>query len=182
MHRGDVRDDREVGADDGGGDAQFAGDAHAGLDHGEAVERRLDAQEHQRHADQVVEVGFGDEGLGAEERGEQLLRGGLADAAGHADDAAREVRAPAGGDAAERDERIVHDQLREVVGDGAFDEGAGGALRTGGAEEVMAVAAVGAYGHEDIARAKRAGVRAEARDRGARSGGPAAFGPGGEVG
>jgi len=46
----------------------------------------------------------------------------------------------------------------------------------------MTIAPFGAHGHEDVARAERAGIRAKARDRGAGSDGPAATGPGGEVG
>ena len=81
----------------------------------------LDAQEHQRHTDEVVQISFGDESFGAEERSEQLLRRGLAHATRHADDTAREVRAPAGGYATERGERVIHDELRQVVDDRAFD-------------------------------------------------------------
>jgi hypothetical protein len=143
---------------------------------------RFDAQEHQRHTDEVVEIGFRDESIGAKERGEQFLRGGLADATGHADDASLELRAPAGGDTAERDERVVDDELRKVVGDGASDQGASGALRAGGFKEVMSVTTFGAHGHEDVAGAERAGIRTETRDRAARGDGPAAFSPGGEVG
>ena len=46
----------------------------------------------------------------------------------------------------------------------------------------MAIAAFSANGHEDVARAERPGIGAKARDRGAWGGGPAATGPGGEVG
>ena len=128
VDRGDVRHDREVGTDDGGRDAEFSRDAHAGLDHGEAMEARFDAQEHQRDADEIVEVGFRDESFGTEERGEQFLCGGLADATGHTDDTSLELRAPAGGEAAERDERVVDDELRKVIGDGATHQGTSGAL------------------------------------------------------
>ena len=46
----------------------------------------------------------------------------------------------------------------------------------------MAVATFGVHGHEDVAGAKCAGVRTEARDGGTRGNGPAAFSPRGEVG
>ena len=46
----------------------------------------------------------------------------------------------------------------------------------------MAITAFSAYGHEDFARTEGTGVRAETRDGGAGSGGPAASGPGGKIG
>ena len=112
MHRLDIGDDCEVRADDGGGDAEFARHAHARLDDGEAMKLWFDAQEHQRDADEVIEISFRDEGLRTKERGEHLLRRGLPHAARHADDATREVGAPAGGETTERGEWVVHDELR----------------------------------------------------------------------
>ena len=46
----------------------------------------------------------------------------------------------------------------------------------------MAVAAFGAHGHEDVARAEGTGIRAETRDGGTGSDGPTASGPGGKIG
>ena len=43
MHRRDVGDDGEVGADDGGGDTEFAGHTHARLDDGKTMKPRFDA-------------------------------------------------------------------------------------------------------------------------------------------
>ena len=181
MYRGDVGDDGEVGADDGGGESEFAGHTHARLDDGKTMEPRFDAQEHQRDTDEVVKISFRDEGLPAEERGEHLLRRGLTHASRHADDATGEVSAPAGGEATECGERIVDDKLRQVVRHRTLDQGAGSALRTSGTKEIMTVAALGAHGHEDVARTEGTGVRAETRDGGAGSGGPAASGPGGKI-
>ena len=182
MHGGDGGDDRDVGADDAGRDAEFARQAHARLDHGVTMAGRVGAQQHQRDADGVVEVGLGREGFGAEQGGEQLLGRSLADAAGDADHDAGESGAGAGGDPAQRVERIGDHELRQRIGDRTADQGAGGAGRTGGGEEVMAVAALRAHGDEHLTGAQGARVDAEARDGRGGHGGPASVRPGGEVG
>ena len=178
----DGGDDRDIGADDFRRDTEFAGQAHARLDHRVTVAGRVGAQQHQRDADGVVEVGFGREGFGAEQRGEELLGRGLADAAGDADHDAGESRAGAGRDAAQRGERIGDDELRERVGDGTADQGAGGARGAGGGEEIMAIATLGAHGDEHLSCAQGAGVDAETGDRSGGRGGPASVRAGGEVG
>lgn len=181
MDRGDGGDDGEVGPDDFRAHAEFSRHAHPGLDDGETVPSGLQAQEHQRDTQQVIEVGFGDEGGRAEQRPEQVLRGGLADAAGHADDGTGETSAPGGGGGAQGGGRIGDDELGQCIGHRVADEGASGALGAGGGQEIVAVATVRADRDKGVAGAQGPRVRAEAGDGGGR-GRPAPGGPGGEVG
>ena len=87
------------------------------------------AQQRQRHADVVVEVAARGQALAGlrEDRGDHLLGGGLAVAAGHADQRAGELLAPGARGALERRLRVRHHDLRQRQRLGGADHGAGGA-------------------------------------------------------
>ena len=92
----------------------LAGAVGAHLDHREAVRGRQ-AQQRQRHADVVVQVAARGERLAGlrQDRRRHLLGGGLAVAAGHADQRAAEVRAPGARGLLERRLRVAHHDLRQ---------------------------------------------------------------------
>jgi hypothetical protein len=159
-----VVDERDVGARQPRQVVDLAGVVHAHLEHGEAV-RRAQAQQHQRQADVVVEVAFGGEhrvitaGLDAQDRRQHFLDRGLAVAAGHRDQRNREVRAPGGGEPAEREAGVV--DPKRVADFGrlrAIEHDAGGALLQRLRAEGAAVEFFAAQRNEQVARADRAAV------------------------
>jgi hypothetical protein len=132
---------------------------HAHLeDHGAVI--RAEPEERERQPDLVVLVALRTEGpeLRPEDRRDRLLRRGLGDAAGHADDERREPGAPAGGEGAERHERVLHGQHGHVAegvedrgGNGPRDDQRGGAGDGGCREIAMTVGALAGQRHEQLA-------------------------------
>ena len=92
----DIRDDRDIRARRRRHPGQLAEVVHAHLEHGRA-RRFFDAQHGQRHADLVIQVALGLEGLAVlpQHGGDHLLGRRLADRAGHADHPCGHLRAVA---------------------------------------------------------------------------------------
>ncbi len=146
---------RVVGLDHRRQSAHLARHVDAGFDDRVAGDTRLDARERERHADVVVEVALRGEDRRrlAEQTREEILRRGLARAAGDADRLGAGTAAVQPRDLLKRGERIGDDQLRQL---GGFDRarhqrghGAGARCRP---EEVVPVAFLRAQRHKHLPR------------------------------
>ena len=106
-----VVDQGHRGAGHGCQRGNFAGVVHAQFDHGRLVRSR-EAQQHQRHADVVVEVALRGKGRlalpGPQDGGNHLRDGGLAVATRHADQRQSELGAPPCSQGAKRRQSVGH--------------------------------------------------------------------------
>jgi hypothetical protein len=106
-----VVDQRHRGPGQVGQVGDLAGMVHAQLDHADLV-RGLQPQQSQRHADVVVQIAFGGQGAlglpGPQDGRDHLGDGGLAVAAGHADQGQAALRAPGCGQCAQRSQAVGH--------------------------------------------------------------------------
>ena len=150
-----VREDADRGLRDGGEGGDLVSMVHAHLHDGEAVLVAA-AQERERHSELVVEVAAGREGRSrdGQDPGAQLLRRGLAIAAGDPDERTLEAFAVAPREGGERRRRVV-DVDQEAVGprDRLLDsihlyERAGCPAPHHVAEETMCVV-IGAYDRDE---------------------------------
>jgi hypothetical protein len=116
VRRSDERDQRVVGLDHRGKRAHLAGQADAGLDDGLAGDARLEAREGKRDAEEIVEVALGrqDRGRIAQQAREEVLRRGLAGAAGDADHLRAGAAPVEPRDVLQLGKRIGDDKLRQL--------------------------------------------------------------------
>ena len=127
VHGPDVRDHADVRPRERAEPGDLAHPAHRQLEHAD-LRVLLEPAERQRNADLVVEARLGRDRprVRGAERGEDVLRRGLAGRAGDADDLRRAAGADGAADRAERGERAVRDERgRGAAGEGVLDEGAG---------------------------------------------------------
>ena len=152
-------DDAERRFGEPGQQRDLASRAGTHLDHRRAV-LAAQFQQRQRHADVVVEVALGRQHRSARghHRGEQLLRRGLAVAAGHANDGQVEIRAPAGSELLQADQRVGHHDLRDRRVDAARHQRTDRALAGGLGDEVVRVEALAPQGREEITGLHRARI------------------------
>ncbi len=144
-----VIDEGDRGAGETGQIVDLARAVHAHLDDRRMV-RRMQLEQRQRHADVVVEVARCRQHrmlaeIRAQDGGAHLLDGGLAIAAGDADQRDVEARAPVGGELAEGQPRVGDADQRQTRmrgGPGGVDERTAGALRQGLCDVVVAVEAL----------------------------------------
>ena len=164
MRRADVDDHPDVGLADRGELGDLAGAAHRQLEH-ERLRARRRAEDRQRHADLGVAVG----GAGdrrkrrREQRGEDVLRRGLAGRAGDRDDARAERAPPGARERAERGERVLgrqqharrarRERRSRCAGPREHPPRAGGERRRG---EAPAVGAAPRAGRRTARRRRRA--------------------------
>ena len=163
-----VVDQRHRGPSQTGQPGDLAGVVHAQLHHADAM-LRAQGQQCQRHADVVVEVAPGGMGriggMRTQDAGDHLRHRCLAVAAGHRDQRQAQLRTPAGGEFAQGDAAVGHDQGRQTrsacrgLPRRLADHG-GCTLRSRLVNELVGVKPLATQGHEQVAclQAARIGV------------------------
>ena len=155
---GRLRETREV--------RDLADVIRAHLDDGVAMLGRQ-LQQHQRHADVIVEIAARDQrlALARQDRADQLLRGRLAVAAGDADQRNVELPSPLARECRQRAERIGCHDLRDLRSERALDDRGGRTALRGRCDEVVAVEARTAQRDEQRAGLQRARIGGDAAER-----------------
>ena len=157
MRRPDVVDEADLGPADGGEIGDVAGLACAHLQHGEFGVLGQ-GQYGQGQADLVVEIADGHVGttVALQDRGGQGLDGGLAIGSGDADHAGTALGAHGAGEVAQRQQRVAHQDLRQINLDPSADQSRGGAALARLCHEGMRVVRFAHQGNEELAATQRA--------------------------
>ena len=162
VRRRGVGDDGDVGADEGGERGDFARVVRADFDDGVAVFVGK-AQQGERHADVVVEVALGGQGLSLllQETLQDFFAGGFAVGAGDGNEGGTAAFAAVTSQGGERREAVFDDDLRQVDVTSRFDDSGNGTARFCGFQIVRAVEVFAFEGDEERARRQLAAVGAD---------------------
>ena len=162
VRRRGVGDDGDVGADEGGERGDFAGVVCADFDDGVAVFVGQ-TQQGKRHANVVVEVTLGGQGLSLllQEALQDFFAGCFAVGAGDGDEGGTAAFATVTSQGGERREAVFDDDLRQVGVASCFDDGGNGTARFRGFQIVRAVEIFAFEGDEERARRQVAAVGAD---------------------
>ena len=134
--------------------------------HDRVAVRVVEGEEAEGHTDLVVQIAAG-RGRGAgpgQDRQEHLLDRGLAVAARDRDQGDRKARPPQRRERTQRRQGVGHHEEREGGRDRPLHDGRGRAAFLGLGHELVAVVMRPAQGHEQLAGAEGAAVRATARE------------------
>ena len=165
----DVGHDAHLRSGDATEEADLAGAVHAHLQDSPLVVR-AELEEGEGEPDLSVQIGFAleDGERAGQDGGGELFAGGLAEAAGDADDLQVVLGAPVGSQGLEGGEAIAHledGHVRRQTARQALNEDAGGAAGHGVGDKIVAVVTFAGQGDEQVIGLYLAGVDGDAGER-----------------
>ncbi len=166
---------RHRGLRHGGQLLHLAGVVHAQLQDRclvPAIGAGAQRQHRQRHADVVVQIALGVAcplaAPGAQDGGGHLGHGGLAVAAGHGNHGQRQLGTPSTGQRLQAEQAVGHRHPGQAsAGQAAFGQHRHRTAVSGLAQEIMAIEALTAKGHKQVARLQGSGIGVHPADDGA---------------